>query len=204
MEKKRKNKIRKKKNFLVENYSKSWDYLKKTKIFIWIIIALFFAFVLIGFVLPISDNFKGFILDYIQRILEETSGMSFFELIVFIFLNNIKSAFFGMLLGIFVGIFPIIVTLVNGYFLGYVSYIAVKANGAISLLSLLPHGIFELPAIFIALGLGLKFGTFMFQKNPDVSFKEFFINSIRVFIFIVLPLLIIAAIIEGSFISFGL
>ena len=63
-----------------------------------------------------------------------------------------------------------------------------------------PHGIFELPAVFISLGLGLKLGTFIFQRNKLKAFAEFFWNSLRVFLFIVLPLLIIAAIIEGSLI----
>jgi stage II sporulation protein M len=190
----------KKTNFFRENYSKSWNYLKEAGIFIWIIVLLFFVFVLIGFVVPIPENLKNIILDYVRQILEKTSDMSFFELIVFIFFNNLKSAFLGMIFGIFIGVFPVIVTLANGYLLGYISSLAVKEGGAISLLSLLPHGIFELPAIFIALGLGLKLGTVLFQKKLDKSFNEFFINSIRIFVFIVLPLLMIAAIIEGSLI----
>jgi uncharacterized membrane protein SpoIIM required for sporulation len=170
--------------------------------------------------------------------------MSFFQLTSFIFLNNIKSAFFGMIFGVFFGIFPVIVTLVNGYFLGYVSSIAVKEGGAISLLSLLPHGIFELTAIFISLGLGLKLGinplsysikyffpkisnfkfiiclllailfapltligggillifNLKFRKNFFKQFESFFINSIKVFVFLIIPLLMIAAIIESCLI----
>lgn len=190
----------KKTNFFKENYYKSWKFLKETEIFIWIIVLLFFISILIGFLIPISENLHNIILDYIKQILEKTSNMSLLELIAFIFFNNLKSAFLGMIFGIFIGIFPVIVTLANGYLLGYISSLAVKEGGAISLLSLLPHGIFELPAIFISLGLGLKLGTVFFQKKLDKSFKEFFINSIRIFVFIVLPLLIIAAIIEGSLI----
>jgi stage II sporulation protein M len=198
--KKRKKDSTKKGNFLKKNYSQIWNYIKESKMFILIIVLLFFAFVLIGFALPISDELQKTILDYINKILEQTQGMSFFELTGFIFLNNLKSAFFGMMFGIFLGIFPVIVTLVNGYFLGYVSYLSVKAGGLISLLVLLPHGIFELTAIFISLGLGLKFGTAIFRKNPGKSFNDFFVNSMRVFVFVVLPLLIIAAVIEGCLI----
>jgi stage II sporulation protein M len=67
-------------------------------------------------------------------------------------------------------------------------------------LNLLPHGIFELPAIFISFGMGLKFGTFLFYKEKMKKFAEFFSNSLRVFVFVILPLLVIAAIIEGSLI----
>jgi len=68
---------------------------------------------------------------------------------------------------------------------------------------ILPHGIFELPAVFIALGMGLKFGGFIFQKEKIKSLREYFWNSLRVFLFVVLPLLIIAGIIEGTLIFFS-
>jgi stage II sporulation protein M len=201
--KKRKKGIKKKLGFFKKTYSDVWDYIGESKIFILIVTLLFFIFVLIGFVVPAPDIFKEMILEYINNILERTQGLSFFELLNFIFLNNIKSAFFGMVFGIFFGVFPVIVTLVNGYFLGYVSYLSVKAGGIVSLLSLLPHGIFELPAIFISLGLGLKLGGAAFNKNPGKSFTIFFINSIKVFVFLIIPLLIIAAIIESFLIFFG-
>jgi stage II sporulation protein M len=196
----REREIRKKTNFFKENYSQSWKYLKEAKAFIWIIIILFFVFALIGFFVPISDELQKTIFDYISKIFERAQGMSPLQLIFFIFLNNVQSGFLGMVFGMFIGLFPVIVTLANGYVLGYVSSLSVSSGGAVSLLSLLPHGIFELPAIFISLGMGLKFGTFLFYKNKGKSFREFFINSLRVFVFVVLPLLIIAAIIEGGLI----
>ena len=51
-------------------------------------------------------------------------------------------------------------------------------------------------------GLGIKFGTFIFKKNKKDAFKEYLINCLRVFIFVIIPLLIIAAIIESSLIIF--
>ncbi|MFH1503433.1 MAG: stage II sporulation protein M [Candidatus Diapherotrites archaeon] len=192
--------MRKKTNFFKENYLKSWKYLKETKSFIWIIVILFFVSALIGFFVPIPDGLQKTILDYLGQILERTQGMSQMELIWFILFNNLQSGFFGMIFGFLLGFFPVIITLVNGYVLGYVSSVTVSSAGTSSLLNLLPHGVFELPAIFISLGLGLKFGTFIFRKNKGESFRDFLINSVRVFVFIVIPLLIIAAIIEGGLI----
>ena len=95
-----------------------------------------------------------------------------------------------------------IVAVINGYLLGFVASIAVNSNGIGSLWRILPYGIFELPAVFISLGLGLKFGTFLRQKNKGKYFKDYFWNCIRIFILIVIPLLIIAGIIEGTLIHF--
>ena len=89
----------------------------------------------------------------------------------------------------------------NGYVLGFVADKAVEARGVGVLWKLLPHGIFELPAIFISLGMGFRFGIFVLKNSKLESFKLHVYDLIRVFVFIVIPLLILAAIIEGSFIS---
>lgn len=193
-------KKRTKKNFLKENYSKSWNYLKESKNFIYIIIAIFFVFALVGFFVPVPDSIAEQILNFIKELIERTQGMSQLELIKFIFFNNLQSSFFGMIFGVLLGIFPVIAIIINGYLLGFVALISVESGGFLVLWKLLPHGVFELPAIFVSLGLGLKFGTFIFQEDKIESFKEYFWNSLRVFLFIIIPLLIIAGIIEGSLI----
>jgi stage II sporulation protein M len=193
-------KLKNKENFFVNNYRKSWEYIKESKRFIWIITLLFFFSVFIGFLYQ-PPQIKSIILDYIQKILAQTDGFSSLQMIVFIFFNNIKIAFMGVLYGFALGIVPVVSILANGYIVGYVSSSAVSSSGIVSLLNLLPHGVFELPAIFISFGVGLKFGTFLFYKDRMKKFSEFFVNSLRVFVFVVLPLLIIAAIIEGSLIS---
>ena len=109
----------------------------------------------------------------------------------------------AVIFGFFFGLIPIIATLANGYVVGFVTSIVVSSEGVLSLWRLFPHGIFELPAVFISLGMGVKFGTFIFQKKKAEAFREFFWNSLRVFVFIVIPLLIIGAIIEGSLIGLG-
>ncbi|MCK9569173.1 stage II sporulation protein M [Candidatus Pacearchaeota archaeon] len=185
---------------LINEYKKSWKYIIESKKFIFSIIAIFFVFALIGFLFPIPDFLYNTILEFIREILEETENLSQSELILYIISNNVQSSFLGILFGFIYGIFPLIIAIANGYVLGFVSLMSVKSAGVSSLLEIIPHGIFELPAIFISLGLGLKFGTFVFQKNKAKGFKNYLINSLRVFFLIVIPLLIIAGIIEGTLI----
>lgn len=199
-DKKKSVRTKKKTNFFAQNYIKCWDYIKESKKFIWIITILFFFSAIIGFLFQPPEITK-MILEYIKKILAETGGMSSLQLIFFIFLNNIKIGFMGLIYGFILGIFPVLSILVNGYVVGYVSSSAVSSSGVSSLLDLLPHGIFELPAIFISFGMGMKFGTFIFYKEKIKAFTKFFIESLRVFIFVILPLLIIAAIIEGNLIT---
>lgn len=181
-------------------YKESWDYLKESKIFIHIIIGVFFLFALIGFFVPAPEIFSEKILEFIKNLLEQTEGMSHFEITQFIFLNNFKSSFFGLVFGMLLGIFPVLGAVANGYVLGFVGEKVVEIEGIFVLFKLFPHGIFELPAVFISLGLGLKLGTFIFKKKRFEYLKKNFWNSLKVFLYIVLPLLIIAAIIEGTLI----
>ena len=196
----KKTKKRGKKLNLKEEYIKSWEYIKESQKFIWLVAIFFFFTALIGFIIEPPENLSLKIFELISDLLEKTENLSHTGLINFIFLNNIQSSFTGMILGFFFGIFPLLSTIANGYLVGFVSKFAVEAQGFSALWRLVPHGIFELPAIFISLGLGLKFGTFMFHKNISETFRKFFWNSLRVFITIILPLLIIAAIIEGTLI----
>ena len=113
-------------------------------------------------------------MDYIKEILEKTEGMSSLEMISFIFFNNLQVGFMGMIYGFALGIFPILATFANGYVVGYVSSSAISSSGLSSLLNLFPHGIFELPAIFISFGIGIKFGTFIFYKEKMKTFAMIF------------------------------
>lgn len=190
---------KKNKNNFFENYKKSWSYIKESKKFILIVVLIFLFSLIFGFLYH-PDEISSVLLEYINKIVEDTQGMNSWEMILFIFMNNIRVGFMGIIYGFLLGIPSIAFTFVNGYVVGFVSSLAVSSSGASSLLGLLPHGIFELPAIFISFSMGIKLGTFVFYKDKMDKFVRFFKESLRVFLFVVVPLLIIAAIIEGTLI----
>ena len=188
--------------FFQKNFKFGLRYIKENRNFIYIVTGIFFFFVLVGYFFPAPDFIAKIILDFIEELLKRTQNMSWAELTGFIFFNNLQSSFFGMVFGIVLGIFSIITVIINGYLLGFVSARVVSAEGITSLWRLLPHGIFELPAVLISMGLGLKIGTFIFQKKKIKSLKEFFLSSFKTFLFVILPLLVIAALIETTLIFF--
>ena len=193
----------KKKFSLKKEYQNSLNFLKESKKFIWIVIGIFLAFALIGFFIPVPDVISKQIFEFIKEIFGKTENMSQGQLIKFIFLNNIQGSFLGMVFGVFLGIFPVISTIANGYLLGFVANFAIQENGIFSLWRILPHGIFELPAVFISFALGLRIGASIFSKKKFRKFNETFISCLKVFVLIIIPLLIIAAIIEGTLIFLG-
>lgn len=188
------------KDFFKENYIQSWKYIRESKHFIYSVIILFLFFFLLGLFFPAPENVSAYIMEFIEELLRNTEGMSQGELIRFIFFNNIQGSFFGMIFGVFLGIFPLMSVIVNGYLLGFVVAKSVQSQGILIIWRLFPHGIFEIPALFLSLGLGLRVGAFIFQKKKLKSLQKYLLESLRVFLFVVIPLLIIAAIIEGSFI----
>lgn len=196
--KKNKNKSKKqkaKKGFWKKTYSEIWSYIKESKNHIFVILGLFILSSIIGFLFPIF--FVEQIRNFIREILELTKDFNALEMIWFIFSNNIISSLMAILLGIFLGVLPLISCLANGYILGFVSNSVVSEASFLELWRLLPHGIFEIPAVILAFGLGVKLGMFVFAKNIAKEFKRRFFLSMKTFIFVILPLIIIAAIIEG-------
>ena len=183
-----------------KEYKKSFNFIKESQKYIYVIIFIFILFSLIGFFTQPDPELKQKILEFVKKLLEKTNGMSQIELIIFIFLNNLQSTFTSLIGGIAFGILPFLASISNGYLVGYIGKIAVEKQGISALLKLFPHGIFELPAVFISLGLGLKISSFIFQKQKIKSLKEYLTKSLKIFLLIVLPLLIIAAIIEGTLI----
>jgi len=187
-------------NIFSENYKICWSYLKESKVFIFSIVGIFFAFAILGFFVSPPGDLYNQLMNYLKEIAGSVNGLSAGQLISFIFFNNARISFFAMFLGIAAGIFPLLAAMFNGYVLGFVSKMSVNADGFLVLWRLLPHGIFELPAVFISMGIGVKLG-FNLIGNRE-KFKDNLHSALRVFLFIVIPLLIIAAVIEGSLIYF--
>lgn len=186
----------KKENFLVRNYRDSWRFFVKTKKHILFAAILFFLFAIIGFVFPIF--FQEEIANFVKLLSAKAASLSWLGLIWFILLNNVRASILALVLGVLVGIFPVIMLITNGYVLGFVARHSVNHGGIFVLWKILPHGVFELPAIIMSAGIGIYLGTILFRK--DRKFRKDFVDAIRFFIFVVVPLLIVAGIIEGTLI----
>lgn len=64
------------------------------------------------------------------------------------------------------------------------------------LFGILPHGLFELTAVFLCMALGLYIGTNWLRRHKQYTFKKLFRYTIISYCSLVLPLMILAALIE--------
>ncbi|MBS3066832.1 stage II sporulation protein M [Candidatus Pacearchaeota archaeon] len=194
---------RKKKRYSIfKEYKETWNFLKKSKYYLLGSVLAFILFFIIGFFVPIPDIIMNMIKEWVSEVLKQTEGLGFFGMWFFIFKNNVSIAFLAIFLGLFLGLFPALSLIFNAYFVGAVTSMVVKETNISEIWRLVPHGLFELPAIFISFSIGIKMGTFIFYKNPWEKMKEYLKNGFKIFIYFIVPLLIIAAIIEAGLIVF--
>lgn len=190
--------MKKKSNFIIDNYRKSWKFFKDSKNYVYVSLIIFFAFAIFGFIFPIF--FKQEIAKLIQSLVGKIAGLNLIQTIAYIIYNNSRASLLSIVFGILFGIFPIMTAVTNGYLIGFVARMSVSKEGVLVLWKLLPHGIFEIPAVIISMGIGIRLGIGMFGKKFNL--KNEFIESLRFFLIVILPLLIIAGIIEGTLVYF--
>ena len=125
--------------------------------------------------------------------------MSPIYILITIFLNNTFVSLVSLVLGIAVGIFPILFIASNGYFVGMVSYLVGQQKGFVFiLLALLPHGVVELPTIFLSASIGLRLGhqVFLSLIGRPTEVRGEIKKGLKFYFSLIMPFLFIAAIIE--------
>ena len=186
--------------FFSKNYSLCWKFLNESRWYMVFAVGIFSLMFLVGFIYPMF--FREQIFNFITEIIKTLEGKSVIELIGFIFFNNLKASFMAIVLGITLGIFPLIMAITNGYLLGFVARESAMKEGLLVMWQLLPHGIFELPAIIFSIGIGLKIGmSIVNKKSKKGKLRYNFTEGLRCFVFVIFPLLLIAGIIEGILIG---
>jgi stage II sporulation protein M len=127
-------------------------------------------------------------------------GLPKLQLAIAIFFNNSLKTLLVILLGPLFGIAPVIFLVVNGAILGAVIPVAAATSGLWrSIMTIVPHGILELPAIFLGTSIGLKLGMHPWLRlagKADTTLMSELGHGLRLYFTIILPLLLLAAAIE--------
>jgi len=116
-----------------------------------------------------------------------------------IFLKNLLASAMAMLLGLGLGLVPLMVVTSNGFLLGIVGYAAVQKAGFLFLTAgILPHGIIELPVVLVSIAIGFRLGYLLAltlaKEKVDLSGETRI--AIHFLLRWVAPLLFLAAAIE--------
>jgi len=123
---------------------------------------------------------------------------SFLKLFLLIFFFNSFSLFFNIVSG-FAVILPCFFSLFIGLNVGVIGYYEGGWKALFGML-LTPHALFELPAAWFSTTLGMQIGREILINPTNIN--KFSHQSLSFYIQIIIPLLLIAALIESVLISF--
>lgn len=146
----------------------------ENKLAIYVSIAILVISLLLGYFL--ESSLHAYLNPVVEQVENQVRSGEITITFQSIFSNNIKIVFLMFIFGIF-GCFSAAILAFNGFFIGY--FTAVQDDLFLTLLMLIPHGIFELPSCVIACASGfvlfnflLRFlNTFLKQENGSISNK---------------------------------
>jgi stage II sporulation protein M len=157
-----------------------------------------FAFGALGYALGGQPQAREF-MESLAATLGPLQDLGSAELMLLIFVNNAVKAGGVILLGVLLGIPPVIFLATNGLVVGVVAYqIAAERGLGFVLAGLAPHGVVELPALLVATALGLGMGVEVsrwLRRRPS-RVRRRLGRSVRIYLFWVAPALAVAAVIE--------
>jgi len=136
---------------------------------------------------------------FIEQVKDRYSDISPFQMATEIFVNNIIVGIILFLGGVTLAFVTCAVVFVNGWMIGAfynISYGQVSLREF--LVAVVPHGVFELPAFVISGALGLMLAGGIWQEmKGGADAADYAVLLGRKFVLVVLPLLLIAAIVEA-------
>ena len=168
----------------------------------WIFIAVGLFAIGMAFGLAMPTNIGGLLTEDLAAIEALASILGPFQVTtaIIIFLKNVSALLVSFLFSPLLCLVPILALTVNGWLLSFVSVIVVQEESlGLLLAGLLPHGIFELPALIIGEAAALSFGTMtivaLIAKNRRSQLLPNLKRNLR-YLVIAFALLLPAAIIE--------
>ncbi|AFK23085.1 stage II sporulation protein M [Pyrococcus sp. ST04] len=128
---------------------------RKVKIFLALLLTFFMGVLLGTGVARSNPLIAQEFFKFIKKLLGGGELPQGFRLFLMIFLNNTRVAVIMTFGGLIFGVVPFLIMLFNGYVVGVVASYVAHTGKSLStiILSLVPHGIVEIPALLIA-GVG--------------------------------------------------
>jgi stage II sporulation protein M len=170
----------------------------------WIIIAvsLFSVGIILGLSTPTSfANLPAEDINDLVELADFLATIPNWAVFIIILFKNISALVISFIFSPFLCLVPVIALVLNGWLIGFVSTSVLQEESLGYLLGgLLPHGIFEIPALLIGEAVALSFGTALivalFNRERRTQLLPHFRQNLK-YLGVALALLLPAAIIEA-------
>ncbi len=183
-------------------WSESKQYIKDHKRYLVYAAGLFLVPVFMGyFYAAYAPADVDALLESFKQSLGSLVDLPPLNLALVIFLNNALKTAAMVIFGGILGIYPTLSLIGNGYLIGIIAYIAqAKAGFMLFAASIIPHGLIEIPIVILSGAMGLRLGhktTKRLFGNKEIDLKKDYRVALRWIVFIITPLLFIAAFVEA-------
>ncbi|MDI6885595.1 MAG: stage II sporulation protein M [archaeon] len=183
------------------------EYLYSLRFYLLFVSLIFSGSIVLGYVGFMSELFTESF-EWIQQLSEGLkdftqlypSWVIFVAFFIVIFLNNAFTCFLNIITGPLIGIFPLFSAALNGGLIGWFA----QEEGLIIFLTIVPHGMFEIPAYLLSVAIGLRVAREVLKRREARRLKMRLGEGLRVYLILIVPLLIIAALVESALIVIGL
>ncbi|MFC1787477.1 stage II sporulation protein M [Halobacteriota archaeon] len=182
------------------NTKEALEYLSYLKGYIIFISLMFIISTLMGYwyssLNPSFANQTSSDMGELFAIIESLNPLA---IMLVIFLNNSIKCLIALLLGIGFGVIPLVFVTYNGFLIGTIFLIIGRLEGLLYvLIAIVPHGVIELPMVFISAAIGIQLGHDLLNtlvgKKADI--KKDFKKGTSFYVNWILPLLFFAAVVE--------
>jgi len=158
------------------------------------------AILIFSFSLIVGYNMGSFdVMDaYLYTLPSGIEDYSLVQFLMFIIGNNVFNGFLWIILG-YVFSFPsLYLSALNGFVIGNISHTMIlESSLSFVLIGLLPHGIVEVPTLLLCSAMGMGLGYSLINRLRGVgSLRIELVRAMRLFITRILPLIVLAAVIE--------
>ena len=140
------------------------------------------------------------IIEELKKLFASGEEMTDFQIFLFILENNITKLLMVVLLGIFAGIIPLFSSFANGMILGiFACLFSESQSWEFFLVGILPHGVIEIPVLILATAIGMRIGKVALWRlfGGEVGIKKELAKALKFYMIVLVPLLILAAVIEA-------
>lgn len=197
-------------SIITGEYKKAFARLHDMRKLLWAVTFFFFALTLAGFfafklLFAQQPELVNEALEQLSQFVE-SSGVADSEgnlSAAGFFCHNLLAGLQAVAMGFIPLLFlPVISLLVNAFVIGVVAALAEIAKmGLLEFMcALIPHGIFEMPALFICMSIGMSICTHLtktiFRRKQSMPFLQLIGESARVLVLVAVPLLAAAAVVE--------
>jgi stage II sporulation protein M len=184
----------------VYSMQKDMDYLYSLRNYLIAILGIFIFSLIMGLIVAVnnpglSENY----LEILKKSFDWIKTLSPITIMLVIFLNNAIKSLMAIILGVGLGIIPVLFVAGNGVILSILADTVSRQQGTLFVIAaLLPHGIIEVPMILISAGIGLRLGDVVYSslKGMKVDLKGELNAGLKFYIRKIVPLLFVAAMVE--------